>query len=590
MFVLLPLLGTLAIAGTPSSSGYLEDGDGRHKSSQAFDGLLRSGWGISTLEEQPWIQLDLGRSTDIRTISIWPGNLKTGARSYTEYSRPRLIRVEVDGSQIGNVIEFRDEVQRLDIPAGVRGRKIKITIDEAYEGIVFRDLFIAEVGVNFTQESSSSKAMKWASSSSAQGKAKSFDADLAEYYEAHKTAEFGDDEAFALICEAAAEGAPFMRRYVGSSVGAGFRIQSLPSYPLAQDAIMKLKDPNGISALQLAALRSQGAEQDRVQEHVEILSAHMDLIGGGNPNIPYWGDTGFALGGIQSFGEPIAIEIDMDNQVLIADSGNNRIQLFSDLGRPERQWGPDADITNQWFTDGRSWYASGASAGSKTGQWSNPTDVVIVPGKDGDGFAGLDAKGHIQIFNPEGKLIISWRVETRNAAEAGVGGESYLSWLPKQQLLFAFIQDEAVGYTLASEEVHRWEIEDGIPNAVEVTKKGEILMAFGREVIKYDIGGFRHGVVIDDELLGQGFEDMDLTLDEDQKLWIFTDAGWAFKFKKPGKLDWKIQAYDKPTRHPRIAVREGILFLSHFDRIEQIDMLQLELDQEAAKEAEEEAE
>ena len=27
MFVLLPLLGTLAIAGTPSSSGYLEDGD-----------------------------------------------------------------------------------------------------------------------------------------------------------------------------------------------------------------------------------------------------------------------------------------------------------------------------------------------------------------------------------------------------------------------------------------------------------------------------------------------------------------------------------------------------------------------------------
>jgi hypothetical protein len=519
-----------------------------------------------------------------------------------------VVQIEIDGVPLPKPVAIEDKVQRLDIDIGQRGRKVRMVVSETYEGFVFRDLFISEVAVNYinmhdakaallnTPDEAEAKAIlngplsplkrleSWKETSGARRQADAFNESMAQDYEAHKNAQFGDDEAFGRICEAAAEGAPFLHTQVLRYVGAGYRMQGQSSAKRAQKAIRKLKDPNGISALQLGALRSYGPEQEVVQEDVEILTAYMELIGGGNRNLPYWGDTGFALGGIQSFGEPIAIEADRHNQIYVADSGNNRIQVFSDEGRPDRQWGPDADIAEAWFTTEKAWYASGAAAGSENGQWWNPTDVVVIPGKEGDGFAAIDARGHVQIFDQEGRPVISWRVETRNAAEAGVGGESYLSWLPKQQLLFAFIQDEAVGYSLASEELHRWEIEDGIPNAVEVTKKGEILMAFGREVVQYDLGGFRHGTVIDDMILGKGFEDMDLTLDEKQKLWIFTDDGWAYKFKKLGKLEWKINAYSQATKHPRIAVVENILFLSHYDRIEQIDLLQVQLDQQQAAE------
>ena len=111
-------------------------------------------------------------------------------------------------------------------------------------------------------------------------------------------------------------------------------------------------------------------------------------------------------------------------------------------------------------------------------------------------------------------------------------------------------------------------------------------MAFGSDVIRYDVGGFRHGTVIGEDVLGIGFEDMDITLDEEDRLWIFTDNGWVYKFRRNGRLDWKIEAYTNPTSNPRIAVQEDILFLSHFDRIEQIDVRQLRLNEEDEQDTE----
>ena len=441
------------------------------------------------------------------------------------------------------------------------------------------------MAVDFPEFAQSDSLNRWLESSTGQRYATSFDEALSIDYETHRDAQFGDTEAFARICEAAAEGPPYLQRRVADTVPGGYRIQALNSSDRARRAILLLEDPNGIGALQRAALRSSDDLAEEIEEHVEILTAHMNLIGGGNRNIPSWGDTGFAPGGIQSFGEPVPIEINQLAEVYLADTGNNRIQRFNPDGRPDRQWGPSADIANAWFTDSRSWYASGSAAGTDSGEWWNPTDIVLIEGTDGDGFAALDARGHIQIFDHQGRAMISWRVETRNEAEAGVGGESYLAWIPRQQLLFAFIQNEAVGYTLASEEIHRWEIEDGIPNAVEINRRGEILMAFGSEVIRYDVGGFRHGTVIGEDVLGIGFEDMDITLDEEDRLWIFTDNGWVYKFRRNGRLDWKIEAYTNPTSNPRIAVQEEILFLSHFDRIEQIDVRQLRMNQEDEQDA-----
>ena len=265
MLTTLTVLSSMALAAGPSSSGILTDGDGKHSALQSFDGLLRKGWGVSGLDEAPWIQLDLGRKSTIDSVSIWPGNLKNGERSFTEYSRPRIIRVLVDGKEVGDPIELKDAIQRLDIETNTSGRTVKIVVDEVYEGVVFRDLFIAEVAINFPNSDKATKLENWKNSSTARRLADAFNDEMTTAYEAHKTAEFGDDEAFDAICTAAAEGAPFLHARVYSLVPAGYRMQALSSSKRAQKAIRKLKDPNGITALQLASLRSHGSDQLVIQ-------------------------------------------------------------------------------------------------------------------------------------------------------------------------------------------------------------------------------------------------------------------------------------------------------------------------------------
>ena len=105
-------------------------------------------------------------------------------------------------------------------------------------------------------------------------------------------------------------------------------------------------------------------------------------------------------------------------------------------------------------------------------------------------------------------------------------------------------------------------------------------MGFSTEVVQYHGEGFRHGTVISSEQLGRGHEDFDMALDEKNKLWILTDDGTVIKFKRPGKVDFSVDAVLRPLKHPRIAVREGMVFFLSDDRIEQADALQARLDEE----------
>ena len=99
--------------------------------------------------------------------------------------------------------------------------------------------------------------------------------------------------------------------------------------------------------------------------------------------------------------------------------------------------------------------------------------------------------------------------------------------------------------------------------------------------------------VIDKSMLGEGFEDVDLSRDEEGRLWVMTDTGWVFDFKKPGKLDWKVKISDIALEHPRFAVSQGMIFFTDRDRIVKIDALQKhvdEVDAEKEKAADEKAE
>ena len=125
-----------------------------------------------------------------------------------------------------------------------------------------------------------------------------------------------------------------------------------------------------------------------------------------------------------------------------------------------------------------------------------------------------------------------------------------------------------------------------MPNAVEALKNGKLAMVFGRDLIQYSADGFRHGKIMDSDDLGQGLEDWDISIDEKGKLWIVTDTGWGIKYKKPGKIDYKVQLAEFDFIRPRFAVMDDIVFILERDRILKVDALELHRKEELAKEEE----
>ena len=583
------LLSTLAaLAGAPKASSVLKGEDGLANADLAFDGLLSTAWaeGDKGAGDGQWIELDLGRSTELTGLTIWPGKLSDGERSFKEAGRPAVMHIEVDGKPVGEPVRVKDEMGRVDVPLSLTGRKIRVVIDEATAGYVYNDLYITEIAVNFPENDAelTRRLDAWLVSKDAEKKAAAFNEQLDANFEICKADEGDTKAAFQFIERAVSDGPAFVHEQIVRTVPAGFRAQAVRSSRRAQKALRLLKDANGIPALNLAALRATGEDAAVLAEQVEIFEAYRDMIGGKNrSNIRYWGEQGFVPGALQSFGEPMGIEVDREGRVLIADIGNNRVQRFSDEGRPERQWGLAVDISNRWFQDSRKWYPTGALADEAPGAWVNPLDITLIPGKESDGFAAIDALGRIQVFDGEGRQKISWKVETIRKPQPGVGGEAYLSWIPKKKALLAVMRDEGVLYNLESEELGRFKFSGGVPNAVEITKKGQIFVAEGREIVLYSADGFRHGTIIPYQDLDEGFEDMDLTIDELGRIWVLTDTGTVHVFTKPGKKEFSMRVIKRPIKHPRLAVREGIVYIVSDDRIERIDVAQMRLDEAAKK-------
>lgn len=592
MLTLLALLAPVLAAGTDASS-VKESSDGDLQPALAFDGLLQTAWaeGAPGYGEGEWIELDHGRAREMKSVSIWPGFMAKGSDNYDQYTRPKLIRVLVDGEQVGEPHRLLDEMSRVDIPLGLSGRRLRIVVDEVFEGIVYSDLYITEVAVDFVEYGGTERSDGWWKGREAERMWTAHDEKVASLYEQYKAAEFGDREALAELMDLAIDGPLLSRRRVPQYAPVGYRAQAMRFSDKALEAIRKLRDANGIPAVELAALRTVGDDLAVMQEDVEIFRAIQELQSGGDRNIPYWGKTGWEPGALQSFGEPLAIEIDQLANVYVADTGNSRVARFDDGGRVTKTWGAaKPDITNTWFSKGKEWYVAGAAPGDGASEFTNPVDLELIPGKEADAFAVLDATNRVRIFDEEGRPQISWTVEVRGVPEPGLGGEAYLGWVAKKKVLLAVVGNDVVGYNLASEELFRWELEDGTPNAMEVLKNGKLLFAYHDEIVQYSLDGFRFGTVIDTSVIKGGFEDLDITLDEKGKLWLFTDTGWAYKFKKPGKVDLAVRVTEDFIKRPRIAVQDGLLFYTSRDSVKQIDVLQVILDQaqqEELREAEE---
>ena len=204
-----------------------------------------------------------------------------------------------------------------------------------------------------------------------------------------RAAEFGDRDSLGELMDRAGDGPPYLRRQL-SRVPAGYRVQALPPDPDAIEALQKLEDANAIPAFEMAALRSAGNTQKRYELMTEYFYALQELIGGGNRNIPFWGQEGWEPGAFRSFGEPMGIEADQYGDLYIADIGNHRLQRFTSQGRHDRLWGSEPAIANVWFQGKRRYHVSGAAPGEKPGEFVNPVAIDMIPGKDNDGFVVLD--------------------------------------------------------------------------------------------------------------------------------------------------------------------------------------------------------
>ena len=594
---LLPL--TLLAAGVayaaPKASSELKDSEGTvHRASNAFDGLLSTGWAEGEAGDGAgsWIELPFDRPVDVTSVSIWPGNLFQGRRSLAEYGRPRTITITltaVDGTEVTHQERLPDGrleragPQRVDIPVQAKARKLRVTLDDCYEGGVFTDTFIAEIGVNFVDGANPAivqKLQDYVDSPAGQkAKQKNYD-EVVALLQKIEAAEFGDRDSLRELMDRAGDGPPYLRAQL-SRVPYGFRVQALPPDEPSLLALQKTRDGNAIPAFELASIRTSGAEQRKLELQTEYFYALQELIGGGDRNVKVWGQPGWEPGALRSFEEPLNLEVDRWGELYVADIGNHRVVRFSPEGRHNRIWGTEPNISNVWFAGTRRFHVVGSEPGSKAGMFSNPVDLALIPGKDGEGFVTLDGKGQVQIFGEDGSPIRSWKVRSRYDIRPNVGQEGYVAYAGGR-ILVVWRNDVFV-YDMSSEELNTFELDDGAPNGVEVLKNGKLVMIFSDELIMYSADGFRHGTLMKVSDLGQGIEDWDITIDAKGKLWVVTDTGLLAKYKKPGKLDFIVDISDVDLIRPRVAVFDGIAYVTDRDRILKFDALALKKEQELAE-------
>lgn len=590
------VLAATVQAGTPKASSELKDTSGaKHPAAQAFDGLLDTGWAEGDMGSGTgsWIELTLDGPTEVQSISLWPGNMTQGERSLREFGRPRQIKVSLlDGGEDVSVdVTCLDPGERgplrTDVDIAGTARKIRIDVVEAREGGVFNDMFIAEIAINFTKGDaprSVEKLTAWQESDAGKAAAEKNRVEVVALYDKVKAEAEGYTDAFKELMSRAGDGAPYLRKQVVALAPAGFRVLALPPDDVAVDALLKIKDSNAIPAIERAALRSRGPEARKLLGQVEVFRAYQDLVGGGRFNIPPFGSTGWEKGALQGFGEPLPIEVDAWGNLYVADVANHRVQRFSRDGLVEQQWGhPEPGITNSWFTDSkRVHYVAGSMPGTAIGEFSTPVALARIPGKEGDGMAVLDAKGRISVIDAQGKLSLLVSLPYEDGLVPGVGGEGHLEYSPKGGGRFISIWgNEGWVHDREGVELGHFELEDGAPTGSMLLKNGKLALIYGKQLVMYSLDGYRHGDLMNG-VLGGGFEAWDIAVDLEGKPWVVTDKGWVYKLKKPGVIDFGVQIADTSLEVPRLAVFDGVVFVTERDVIRRADALELRATQDLA--------
>jgi hypothetical protein len=568
------LLPGLAFAGPKfSASSQKSSSSGDNSPSMAFDGLLSTSWA----EDKPgnglgeWIEVDLGKDVAIETLSIWGGDFSS---RQNWKGRARVAEATVswtgpDGAD-DKTVELGDRFSRRDLTIGATVRTIKIQIDEIHEGGIFADAHIAEIAFDFRKKPDASLAeaveKKITSSRSLRKQRDAAEGELGKLLEAcQNNVDYSAN--FRAIGDMAARGASYRVPVVQSVIPVGSRLQMLPFNEDAVVALGQLKDANAIPYLDIAAAGARdNGDREWLLQGVARFEAQAELRRGMRSTVPNWGSTGMEKGAFKSRGEPLSIAADSQGNIWVADTGNNRVQRLTSMGTADLVIGGDKAIVTSWFGDESEPYASASKAGREVGQFMQPMFVCVG---NYDNVMVIDADLRVQTFDPDGKPIAQWQLETRWRPRSGAGNATpIITWLDDD--FYIIVRDEVWTYTAEGEKKNQYNLEGGKVQAGVIAAKGKLLVRHvgSREITEYKPeDGFKQGRWMKKDVPDDGSEDWDLATDEKDGLYVVTDAGKVYYFNKRGKFLGEIPVFENPKDMPRIAVFDTLIFVSAKDKI-----------------------
>jgi hypothetical protein len=550
----------------------------------AFDGLLSTGWSEGAPDDGAgaWIELTFDKPVDVGSVSLYPGYLGGADREIREYGRPKLVTLTftVPGAEPvvkqerlldpGEVGPLRHDVM-LSVP-GATG--LKITFDEVFSGGLYSETRLAEVVINLVAGDRPQPvvdAITWLQSDDGQKEAGTHREQAVALFEKVKAAEFGDRPSFETLMSWAADGAPYLRDRA-SKLPMGFRLAALQPDKTSIEALLKLKDANAIPAIERAAIRLTGDLAKDLSRRARLFDAYTELGSANIRNVPPWGQEGIAKGQLRSFGAPLEAVADAYGNLYVADTGNHRVQQFGlDTGVVGKVWGAkEPDVAEVWFYGSRDAYAAGARPGEGSGEFVNPADLAVVYGKDGDTLFVLDARGRLSEISPDGAVVGVRKLP----AEGGAGaGEVHVVADSKQVVTIFGNEGWVWSRKDPDAEPVKFELAEGPPSSAVLFSNGKLGLVYGSQLVMYSTDGFRFGDLLG-ESLGSGYENWAVTLDEKGRLWAVLDTGEAVKFKKPGKVDFRLPVADYSLVNPRIAVYDDHVFVVDGDRIAHVDALE----------------
>lgn len=530
----------------------------------AFDGDLSTGWQTAEGSNGEWIDIELSPPRLITSLTLFGGRFSSPT-SFAEHNR--LAGAEVVVTHRGGVerlpVSVPDAFAPVTIEIGREVKKLRVVLGPAYSGSIYADTSIAELAFNLDQKDAAltSALETWKRSRPGETQLTAYRARLEEAIAAAQTGELGG---FSLIADAARRGLEPLRVQAQKLAGPGLALSLLDPEPSALEALKKIGTPEAADALEQARYLLDEGERPAVARAAAMLRAGVELK---QPrrNLPRWGTSGWEAGALRGRREPLALALDPDEYVFVADTGNNRLQRFDPDGRFERSSGSAATLEERFFGQEVAPYVAGHRSGDKPGQLTQPISLAWKKEWGKETLLVLDTTLRIQLFDRDFRLQGGAQLSYPEQPTPGLGlGNPQVLWLEGKPAV-AWKNDIKV-FDLKGKVKKTIHFERPV-RTLAVAGKTLWVHHGGLSLQPYTLNGQKQGVPL--ALPAEdAFEDIDLTSDSRGTLYGLSDQGILYTVDGKGKLGTPRRLLDEPTPPLRLAVGKERIFITGGDKIQ----------------------